>query len=225
MKILVLSDIHNDVENLINYIDKLSLMEFDLIIAVGDFTDYNIPKGFTKLDIAKLIIEELGTLKKPILAVPGNFDMELIKFFEEKNIGLQGNGKIIDGIGFYGIGGAKTPFKTPLEPTEKEIEEGLEKGYEKVKNCKIKIQITHIPPARTKLDVAYTGAHIGSEAVRKFIEEKKPDAAVSAHVHEARGTDEIKKTKLINSGRFPEGYCGVITIKNSDVKVEVINLT
>jgi hypothetical protein len=224
MKVLVLSDIHNDVENLIGYVDKLALMNFDVVIAVGDFTDYNVPKGFTKLDIAKLIIEELDTLKKPILAVPGNFDMELIKFFEEENIGLHGNGKVLEGIGFYGFGGAKTPFKTPLEPSEKEIEEGLEKGYEKVKKCKVKIQVTHIPPARTKLDVAYTGAHIGSEVVRRFIEENKPDVAVSAHVHEARGTDEIKKTKLINPGRFPEGYCGIITIKNNDVRVEVINL-
>jgi len=163
-------------------------------------------------------------LNKPIVAVPGNFDSELINFFAEKGVGLHGNGKVFGEVGVYGFGGAKTPFKTSLEPTEKEIEEGLRKGYEKVKNCKIKIQITHIPPARTKLDVAYTGAHIGSEAVRKFIEENKPNVAVSAHVHEARGTDEIKKTRLINPGRFPEGYCGIITIKNSDVKVEVINL-
>lgn len=225
MKILVLSDIHNDVENLIGYVDKLGLMGIDLVIAVGDFTDYNVPKGFTKLDIAKLIIEELNTLKKPVLTVPGNFDMELIKFFDEKNIGLHGDGKIFENVGFYGFGGAKTPFNTPLEPSEKDIEEGLKKGYEKVKNCKIKIQVTHIPPARTKLDVAYTGAHIGSEAVRKFIEENKPDVAVSAHVHEARGVDELKKTKLINPGRFPEGHCGIITIKNSDVRVEIINLT
>jgi hypothetical protein len=224
MKVLVLSDIHNDVENIMNYIDKLSLMDVDIVVAVGDFIDYNVPKGFTKVDIAKLILEELNTFKKPIMVVPGNFDKELIEFFDEKKVGLHGTGRAFQDVGFYGFGGAKTPFNTPLEPSEKEIEEGLKKGFEKVKNCKIKIQITHIPPARTKLDVAYTGAHIGSEVVRKFIEENKPDVAVSAHVHEARGVDELKKTKLINPGRFPEGYCGMITIKNSTVKAEVISL-
>lgn len=224
MKVLVLSDIHNDVENIINYMDKLGSMDFDIIVAVGDFIDYNVPKGFTKTDMAKLILEELYTLKKPILTVPGNFDKELIKFFEERGVGLNGTGRVVQGVGFYGFGGAKTPFNTPLEPSEREIEEGLKRGFEKVKNCKIKIQITHIPPARTKLDVAYTGAHIGSEAVRKFIEENRPDVAVSAHVHEARGVDELKKTKLINPGRFPEGYCGVITIKNGAVKAEIISL-
>jgi len=224
MKVLVLSDIHNDVENIMNYIDKLILMDVDIVVAVGDFIDYNVPKGFTKVDIAKLILEELNTFKKPILTVPGNFDKELIGFFDEKKVGLHGTGRVFQDVGFYGFGGAKTPFNTPLEPSEKEIEEGLKKGFEKVKNCKIKIQITHIPPARTKLDVAYTGAHIGSEVVRKFIEENKPDVAVSAHVHEARGVDELKKTKLINPGRFPEGYCGMITIKNNTVKAEVISL-
>ena len=67
MKILVLSDIHNDTENIINYIDKLLLLDFDVIVAVGDFTDVNLPKGFSNIDMGEIIIEELGILKKPIL--------------------------------------------------------------------------------------------------------------------------------------------------------------
>jgi len=224
MKVLVLSDIHNDVENIMNYIEKLSKMDIDIIVAIGDFIDYNVPKGFTKIDMVKLILEELSVLKKPILVVPGNFDKDLIEFFDEKKVGLHGTGRIFEDVGFYGFGGAKTPFSTPLEPSEKEIEEGLKRGFEKVKNCKVRIQITHMPPARTRLDVVYTGAHIGSEVVRKFIEENKPDVAVSAHVHEARGLDELKKTKLMNAGRFPEGHCGMITIKNGEVKAELISL-
>jgi len=224
MKVLVLSDIHNDVENIMNYIEKLSKMDIDIIVAIGDFIDYNVPKGFTKTDMAKLILEELSVFKKPILTVPGNFDKELIEFFDEKKVGLHGTGRVFEDVGFYGFGGAKTPFSTPLEPSEKEIEDGLKRGFEKVKKCKVKIQITHMPPARTRLDVVYTGAHIGSEVVRKFIEENKPDVAVSAHVHEARGVDELKNTKLMNTGRFPEGHCGMITIKNGEVKVELISL-
>ena len=66
MNILVISDIHNDVENIMAYSDKMVLLDFDVLIAIGDFTDYNVPKGFNKLDIGKLIIEELKTFKKPI---------------------------------------------------------------------------------------------------------------------------------------------------------------
>lgn len=224
MNILVIGDIHNDVENLMNFIDKVSFLNFDVIVAVGDFTDVNLPKGFKDVDIAELVIEELGIFKKPILTVPGNFDKNLVGIFEKQGISLHGKGKIIGDVGFYGLGGARTPYNTPLEPSEEEIKEGLTKAYEQVKNCKVKVQVTHMPPARTKLDVLFTGAHVGSEVIRNFIEKTRPDVAISAHIHEARGLDELGKTKLINSGRFPEGYCGLITLEKENVSTKIVNL-
>jgi Icc-related predicted phosphoesterase len=224
MRILAASDIHNDIENIISYIDKISMMNFDVIILIGDFTDYNIPRGFTSQDIGELIIEEFKTFKKPILAVPGNFDKDLIEVFEKNEISLHARGKIIDNVGFYGFGGARTPFNTPLEPSEEEIKAGLKKGYEEIKNCKVKIQVTHMPPFNTKVDIAYTGAHIGSEVIREFIENFKPNVSICAHVHEARGLDEIGQTKIINCGRFPEGYCGIIDVNEEVRDVKIINL-
>ncbi|MGC8812088.1 MAG: metallophosphoesterase family protein [Candidatus Aenigmatarchaeota archaeon] len=224
MRVLVASDIHNDVENIISYTDKISMLNFDVIVIIGDFTDYNIPRGFTAKDIGELIIEEFKTFKKPILAIPGNFDKELIEVFEKMGINLHAKGRVIDNVGFYGFGGARTPFNTSLEPSEEEIKNGLRNGFEKVKNCEVKIQVTHMPPFNTKVDVAYTGAHIGSEAVREFIEKFKPNVAVCAHVHEAKGLDEIGTTKIINAGRFPEGYCGIIDIVEGKTEVKIINL-
>lgn len=224
MNILVVSDIHNDVENIMNYTDKLTLFDFDVIVCPGDFTDYNLPKGFSRIDIAKLIVEELKSLGKPLLVVPGNQDKDLIPFFEEEGISIHARGKIVNEVGFYGFGGAKTPFSTSLEPSEEEITAGLKKAYEDVKDAKIKVQVTHVPPARTKVDVLYTGASGGSEAVRKFIEEKKPALAICAHIHEAKGVDEIESTKIINAGRFPEGYCGLVSIKDGNVSAKVVNL-
>lgn len=224
MDILVVSDIHNDVESMLSYIDKVALLDFDVIVCPGDFTDFNLPKGFERKDITNLVLEELNILKKPILALPGNQDEEIIPVLEEKKVSLHGKGIIIKGVGFYGYGGAKTPFSTSLEPSEEEIKAGLEKAYGMIKKCKTKVQVTHIPPARTKIDLLYTGAHVGSEVVRKFIEDKQPAAAIGAHVHEAKGVDEIENTKLLNSGRFPEGYCGLISIKNEKVSAKIINL-
>jgi len=224
MNILVISDIHNDVENIIGYIDKIALLDFDVIVLPGDFSDINVPKGFNQVDIGKLILEELKSLKKPILAIPGNLDKGLIPIFKEMGVNLHGAGKIVKNVGFYGFGGAATPFGTTLEPTEREIENGLKTAYQMVEKCKKKIQVTHNPPARTKLDRIGSGAHVGSEVVRKFIEEKQPDAAICAHIHEARGVDEIGVTKVINSGRFPEGYCGLITVGKEGTGAKVISL-
>jgi hypothetical protein len=223
MKILVVGDIHNDIENMISYFDKLSEIDFDVIVGAGDFTDVGI-KGFSQKDIAKLILEEMKVLGKPIVCVPGNLDKEIIPILEAENVSIHGKGKIIDGVGFYGVGGAKTPFGTSLEPSEGEVELMLENGFNEVKAAKIKIQVTHTPPARTKMDLIYTGAHIGSEAVRNFIEEHSPDVAVSAHVQESKGVDELKNTKLLNPGRFPEGHYGIIIIEDGKVDVKSLSL-
>jgi Icc-related predicted phosphoesterase len=223
MNILVVSCIHNDIENIMEYSDKLSLLNFDVIVCPGDFTDVP-PKGFTPVDIGEIILEELCSFNKPVLSVPGSWDKDLIELLDKKDVSIHGKGRVVGGVGFYGFGGAKTPFNLPYEPDEMDIKLGLEAAYNEVKNCMIKVQVTHAPPARTKIDVIASGAHVGSEIVRKFIEENQPAVAISAHIHEARGVDEIGKTKLINSGRFPEGYCGLVSIKNGSVEAKIINL-
>lgn len=223
MKILVIGDIHNDIENMISYFEKFSEMNFDVVVATGDFTDVGI-KGFSQKDIAKLVLEEMKVLRKPIVAVPGNLDKEIIPVLDAEDVSIHGKGKMIDGVGFYGVGGAKTPFGTSLELSEGEVDLMLTSGFNDVKNAKIKIQVTHAPPARTRMDLIYTGAHIGSEAIRKFIEEHKPEVAICAHVQEAKGVDELGSVKLLNPGRFPEGYYGVITIQNGKTDAKVLSL-
>ena len=224
MRILALSDMHNDVENLMPYIEKAAELKPDVVVCPGDFTDVNLPKGFSRVEMAKLVIAELGSFGKPIMAVPGNQDKEIIGVLERGGVSIHGTGRIIDSVGFYGFGGAKTPFGTSYEPDESEIESGLEKAYEYVKQAKVKVQVTHNPPARTKLDMIPSGAHVGSETVRMFIEKNQPLVAIAAHVHESRNVDSIGSCKIINSGRFPEGYCGLVEIDDGSASVKIVSL-
>lgn len=224
MNIAVVSCIHGDVENLMKFLDKIALLDVDVVVCPGDFTDFTIAKGFSRSDIGKIIIEELKGLGKPILTVPGSWDGELIEFLKKGRMSIHAEGRIINNVGFYGYGGAKTPFNTPFEPSEGEIELGLEKSYNEIKDAEIKIQVTHAPPSRTKVDMIVSGAHVGSDAVRNFIEVNQPDVAVCAHIHESRGVDELGKTKIINSGRFPEGYVGLIEINDSQITTKVSSL-
>jgi len=226
VNIIIVSDVHGDVENLLAHLDKIKELNFDVIVCPGDFTDVNIPKGFTQEDIAKLIISELKTLKVPVMAVPGNVDPKnIIEILEKKNVSIHGRGKIVNEFGFFGYGGAKTPFGTSIEPTEEELKLGLQNAYKDVKRAKFKIQVTHAPPQGTGVDIIQSGIHVGSNVVRSFIENHHPILAISAHIHEARGTDELKDTFLINSGRFPEGYFGLVNIKNGSVNGKVLNIT
>jgi len=223
--LLVIGDNHGDIENMISYLEKLEAFKFDAVVYMGDFTDLNILKGFTQKDITQIIIEELKTLKKPILAIPGNNDTkEVLEIMEKEGISIHGKGKIIDDYGFYGFGGAKTPFATPFEPTEEELKEGLEGAYKQVLSAKYKIQITHNPPYNTQMDIIRAGVHVGSQVVRKFIEDKKPVLAVSAHIHEAKGVDRLNDTFLLNPGKFPEGHFGLVSVDGKDVKGRILNL-
>jgi len=190
--LLVIGDNHGDIENMINYLEKLEKFKIDVVVYMGDFTDLNTPKGFTEENITYILIEELKSLNKPILAVPGNNDIKaVINLIEKEGISVHGKGKIIGDYGFYGFGGAKTPFATPFEPTEEELRCGLEAAYNQVVSAKYKIQITHNPPHNTQLDIIRAGAHVGSQVVRKFIEDKKPVLALSAHIHESKGIDKL----------------------------------
>jgi uncharacterized protein len=222
--ILVISCIHNDLENILNYFDKISQMKFDVIVCPGDFTDFP-PRGFSQVSIGKLVLEELKLFGRPILAVPGSWDKVFLPELELSKVSIHGRGRIIGDVGFFGYGGAKTPFNLPLEPNEEELKMGLESAYEQVVNAKYKIMVTHAPPARTSLDRISSGAHVGSGAVREFLETAKPDVAICAHIHEARGVDEVGDTKIINSGRFPEGYCGIVTLDDGRIDVKIVNLT
>ena len=224
MKIVAVGCIHNDVENLLRFVDILRAAEFDVLVCPGDFTDGALPKGFSNIDIGKLIVEEFKSLGKPVLVVPGSWDRDLLDFFDKSGLSIHGKGKEIKGVGFYGYGGAKTPFGLPLEPSEDEIFNGLKKAYDEVKRSKIKVQVTHAPPARTKLDMIPSGAHVGSEAVRKFLEQMNPQAAICAHIHEARGVDEIKNIKIVNTGRLPEGHYALIEVTESGVSAKIVDL-
>lgn len=219
----MISDIHNDIENMLQFLSNAEPLGFDVVVCPGDFTDI-APRGFSQKEIGMLIIEELKSLKKPVVAVPGNWDDSLIEIFEKDDISVHGRGKIIDGVGFYGFGGAKTPFGTSYEPSESETRVGLDNAFASVKDAELKVQVTHRPPINTKLDLISSGAHVGSRVVRSFIEERGPQAAICGHIHEARGVDIIGNTKVVNAGRFPEGYCGIIDLSGGGVAAKIVNL-
>jgi len=68
------------------------------------------------------------------------------------------------------------------------------------------IYVLHDPPHDTNLDLLYNGQHIGSMAVRRFIERYQPPLILSGHIHEAprvsgKITDRIGDTVCVNPGQ------------------------
>ena len=67
------------------------------------------------------------------------------------------------------------------------------------------VAVIHTPPFNTKCDVLFDGRHIGSRAVRNWIEHYQPRLTLHGHIHESpklAGTflDKIGGTIVINPG-------------------------
>ena len=222
LRILVIADIHGEFEGFSRLVDKIKGHDFDLVVCPGDFTDmYNTPEGFSQLDVAELIVQKLLSLGKPVLCIPGNHEpYEILDVFEEYDVNLHGRVRKVKEFEFIGFGGAATPFNTKFEPTEEEIKQALEGKVEGMKERHKFILVVHNPPHGTNMDKTETGEHVGSKAVREFIEKEKPLLAISAHIHEAGGTDRLGRTTLFYPGVSYEGFYGLIEI-DKDVKCEI----
>jgi len=98
----------------------------------------------------------------------------------------------------------------------------LHKGVFKDNSAKT-IYVFHTPPDNTNLDQVIHGfskAHVGSMAVRKFIEQSQPYITLHGHIHETvivSGSfkDQIGKSICLAPGNYSKG---------SDIAVIVLNL-
>lgn len=194
---------------------KNALRTADLVICCGDLTDFGSAQD------AELILEEIRRQNPNILAVPGNCDQPGVNtVLSASNINLHNNIKIVDSIAFYGLGGSNpSPFHTPQELEDDQIEKIL-MNYKKVKDARLQVFVTHAPPQHTKLDRTFFRQHVGSKAVRMFIEKFQPDLVLCGHIHEARGSDTINQTIVINPGPFPDHYARISL--GDDITYEII---
>jgi Icc-related predicted phosphoesterase len=75
--------------------------------------------------------------------------------------------------------------------------------------------ILHSPPRDTHCDRIASGAHVGSRAIRAFVERWQPPLVLSGHIHEAPRLsssyrDTLGRTVVVNPGQFGTSrLCGV----------------
>ena len=214
MKILALADIHGD-ESLIDLIAG-PLKETDLVLLAGDITN------FGGRDDVHRVIDALSRYNNQILAVHGNCDLPAVEeALQQREMNLDCRCKTINHINFIGIGGSLPCLgMTPNEIGESVFKDVLDSLSSACDTNVPLVLITHQPPFGTKIDTVSGDHHAGSRSIRLFIEQYQPILAVSGHVHEARGIDQLKHTVLVNPGAFRNGFYAVIEIEGRSVKVE-----
>jgi len=190
MKILVFADIHQDWEAL----KKIVAKKADLYICLGDLSNFG--QGLEEAG------EVLGPLKGKLLLMPGNNETwKEIKVLCQKYGFVDFHQKVIEkgGFVFTGLGYSNlTPFNTPGEVSEEEFEKALKK-FQGFKNF---LLFCHNPPKDSQLDLLPNGAHVGSQAIRDFLEKNQPIYLFSGHIHENEGKiQRIGKTTCFGVGK------------------------
>jgi Icc-related predicted phosphoesterase len=168
----------------------------DLVIGAGDFGA--LRQGLTKT------IGWLRKIDKPTIVVPGNAESfeelkKACKIWPSVRV-LHGTGTRIHEIDIFGIGGGIpiTPFGSwSYDFSEVEATQLLSQSSSGG------ILVSHSPPYGL-LDVSSSGLHLGSKAIREFIEKHPPVLVVCGHIHESAGKQtDFGSTKVINAG--PDG--------------------
>jgi len=214
MRIIAFGDIHMDYK-CVEEIPGISAA--DLVIITGDLTNYG---GVGEAQVVLNAIEELN---KNILALHGNLDQPSVaEFLIEKGISIHGRGVKIADVGIFGVGGSNTtPFDTPIEYTEDELRDIVLRAYEDVKDAPIKILVSHTPPINTNADIISSGAHVGSKAIREFIEKYQPQLCLTGHIHEAKSTDNIGKTLILNPGMLCARNYIEVNIEGNNISAQI----
>ncbi|MCS7025390.1 MAG: metallophosphoesterase [Bryobacteraceae bacterium] len=190
MKLLVFSDIHNDLSALHRLMD----IEADYYVAAGDLVSWT--RGLDQVGPV------LARRQDRMFVLPGNH--ESVEDIERlcQRYGLQnfhGASFQIGGFHVAGLGySCPTPFHTPGEYSERELSARLQ-AFATLQPL---ILICHCPPKGTLLDRVGDGLHYGSTAIKRFIDEHQPAYFFCGHIHEAEGVrTTLGPTTAVNVGK------------------------
>jgi hypothetical protein len=206
MKIAYVVDVHGRFDAVPRALAQMG--DLDVLIVGGDITTGGTP------DEAAAAVQSWLPLAPRVLAVAGNMDSPAIDArLADLGVSINGRGVVLGEVGIFGVSAAPhSPLRTPYEIDDDEIERSIENGYVDVRNCRIVVFCPHAPPHGTACDMLRSGEHVGSTVVRDFVERAQPDLVLCGHIHEARGTDEIGRSQIVNPGPAASGHYAVVEL-------------
>jgi uncharacterized protein len=199
-------DVHDRFEAVPAAIGEIGAV--DLLIVGGDITTGGTP------DDAEAAITQWRPLAPRLLALAGNMDSAAIDArLADLSIGLDARGYAFGEVGVCGVSAAPlSPLRTPYELDDEELERRVESAFAAVADCRFRIFCPHAPPEGTACDRLRDGRHVGSAVIRSFVEREQPDLVLCGHIHEARGLDEVGRTRIVNPGPVAAGHYAVVDV-------------
>jgi uncharacterized protein len=217
MRIVYVVDVHDRTELVADAVAAAGPIE--VLIVGGDITTGGTPGR------AERAIDQWLPLTPRLLAVAGNMDSAAIDAqLAERGVSIDRRAVTVDGVGIYGVSTAPlSHLQTPYELSEDELANRIDIAFDQLGASRLRIFCPHAPPHGTACDQLESGEHVGSTAVRNHIEATHPDLVLCGHIHEARATDHIGTSEIVNPGPLMRGYYAVVDI-NDDLQVEARRL-
>ncbi|MDB5388268.1 MAG: phosphoesterase [Planctomycetaceae bacterium] len=194
MRLLLFSDLHCDATAARRLVEMAR--DVDVVIGAGDFANQH--RGL------KICLKVLRDITKPAILVAGNNEStdelrDACDDWPSAQI-LHGTTHTVAGVAFFGLGGGipTTPFGDwSYDFTDSQATELL-------RDCPAQfVLVTHSPP-QGWVDVASSGQHLGSPAIRDAILRLKPTLVVCGHIHGSAGQQtRHANTAIVNAG--PKG--------------------
>jgi uncharacterized protein len=189
LKLLAFSDLHTDLDRAVRLVEMSR--HADVVIAAGDLA--SVHRGLAET------VDALSAIEAPTVVIPGNNETDdalrtACAGWNAATV-LHGEAAEIAGVEFFGLGAGVpvTPWEWSFDLDEDEAARmlsGLPEGA---------VLVVHSPP-RGHVDTS-GGRHLGSEAVLRAIEAKRPPLALCGHIHESWGAEStIGRTRVVNLG-------------------------
>lgn len=198
-------------------IKKLNALPIPVFTVLGNI-DYPCPDDTTdfkeRKDLAVLNWDEKREFAK-MLAKYRNitrFDYSFVKFKDYILVGMRGHSS----PGFP---------KSKAFKKHQTILERLFKRFSKENKDGKVIFVSHNMAYKTKLDKigmkahkAVRGKHAGSKLARNIINKFHPTIFIGGHIHEAKGTQKLGNTLMINPGSAHEGNYAILDLDEKKSK-------
>lgn len=223
MRWIAIGDIHEQTGMLARI---PGLAEADGVLISGDLTNRGTAGA------ARAVIEAVQSFNPNVRAVMGNMDTQKVADYLTKqgiylhlaacdlaSPGLTAESGPRPRVGAIGVGySTPTPFATPSEVSDDQLASWLDQVWKLTKPYDHVVAVIHTPPLDTKADDLGSGTHVGSRAVRGFIEKHAPAVVITGHIHEAKSVDHIGSTTIINPGMLAHGGYVAVTADGSRVR-------
>ncbi len=186
-RLAIIGDVHGAQEKLDLVLPQVYNAHPDAVLMVGDLgSERNL------LDTAMAVLERVSQLDLPILYVPGNHDLpDLPDHALARNV----DHRVLEvaGLRVWGIGGSgPNQWGFPYEWSEDMLRQRPRERAD--------ILLAHCPPLDTPLDPTTRGEHVGSQAMRELLQERRFELMACGHIHESPSCAKIDGVVCVNAG-------------------------